>query len=843
MKNILGRITDFFEQLPDFLRAHRIPVWIGIVAIVAFLASGLPPRLEMTMESWFEDDDPAVEAFMKYREAFGSDDTVYIVYKAKDGDIFSEKSLAALAAVHEELNAATLDAVEDDTSMLSHILEIKSLINVSYMEVDGDSLVSRDFLGEELPKTEAAREFRRKEALEHKDYPLFYLSENSQYGGIYIRTDLGSISEDEGELFEESGFVESEEAVFSDSPAEAGTADNRKTEMGEYAKFCNEINAILQKPEYTDHLDFYPVGNPVIMKFFYHVLTIELTYIMAATMLLILVTLFYLFRSFSAVFWPILVVALSLVCTLGLVSWLGLVMNMMVQLLVMIVLVIGVADSIHILSGYVYFRKLQYDHRAALRAVLRKSGFACMLTSLTTSAGLLAMSFVPIPPIAVFGYSAAMGVTIAFLFSVILLPLLLDIWHPISKKQEERIAADQEKTPLVQKLLRKIEGASFQYHKTILVVFFVIGVIAVYGLTRVKVNSNMVELIKESHPIHVAHVLVDKVMGGTQNLEIYLDFRQTDALKDPSVLNAMESLQSYLLEEHPKFVVRAESLVNVVKNTYQVLNEDREEMYIIPQQKDTLSQTLFLFDNANREDRQLLVTDDYSIGHIAIRLKNYGSIEYLEFFNDVQNKTNEIFDPLKRDYPQMETNVTGSMALMMKLIDYMSWSQIQSFGLALIVITLMLLFIFGSPKVGLMGMIPNLFPVMITFGSMGFFNIPLDADTLIIAPIVIGIAVDDTIHFLTHFRTEMLESGKVYTAITKSIREVGQAISFTTIILVLGFSTQLVSAHKGIAHFGILTAIAFISAWLADLFLLPALCRFMKDKPAVAPSVKTAGAV
>lgn len=843
MKNILVSITGFFEQLPDFLRAHRIPVWIGIVSIVVFLAAGLPPRLDMTMESWFESDDPVVKAFMNYREAFGSDDTVYIVYKAKDGDIFSEKSLATLAAVHEELNAATIDATEDDTSMLSHILEIKSLINVSYMEVDGDSLVSRDFVGEELPKTEATRELRRKEALNHKDYPLFYLSENSQYGGIYIRTDLGSIAEDEGELFEESGFTDSEDEDFGGSPTEEDSAENRKTEMGEYAKFYDEINAILEKTEYTDVLDFYPVGNPVIMKFFYYVLTTEISYILAATLVLILITLFYLFRSFSAVFWPVLVVILSLVCTLGLVSWLGLTMNMMVQLLVMIVLVIGVADSIHIMSGYVYFRKKQYDHRSALRAVLKKSGFACMLTSLTTSAGLLAMSFVPIPPIVVFGYSAAMGVTIAFLFSVILLPLLLDIWHPISKEQAKRIAADQEKTPFVQKLLSKIEGASFQFHKTILFVFFIIGVVAIYGLTRVKVNSNMVELIEESHPIHIAHILVDEVMGGTQNLEIYLNLGQEDALKDPSVLNAMEALQNYLLQEHPKYVVRAESLVNVVKNTYQVLNEDREEMYVIPQQRDTLSQTLFLFDNANREDRQLLVTDDYSTAHIAIRLKNYGSMEYLEFFDDVQKKTNEIFDPLKQSYPQMEMKVTGSMALMMKLIDYMSWSQIQSFGLALIVITLMLLFVFGSPKVGLIGMIPNLFPVMITFGSMGFFNIPLDADTLIIAPIVIGIAVDDTIHFLTHFRTGMLETGKVYDSITKSVREVGQAISFTTIILVLGFSTQLVSVHKGIAHFGFLTAIAFSSAWLADLFLLPALCRFMKDKSTVTSPVKTAGAV
>jgi uncharacterized protein len=841
---ILGRFTGFFELLPERLIANRKKTWFLFFIILILCISGLPRmKLDMSLESWFQTDDPAVVAFTKFKDNFGGDNSVYIVYRAKDGDVFSDQSLSLLSRLQDELNTASMDALEDENSLLDHILEIKSLINVSYMEVDGDSLNSRDFIGEELPqaKEEVAR--LRKEALAHKDYPLFYLSKDSQYGGIYIRTDYGAIPEEEGDLTESDAF----ETDLLEAPAgdkgEENITKYKTTDMGEFSAFAEEIDRIIEKPEYQAAFEFYPVGNPYLMKVFNHVLNVEMSYILLGTMVLMLGTLYYLFRSFSAVIWPIIIVILTMISTLGIVSWLGVTMSLMMSLIVMLILVVGIADSIHILSGYVFFRKKRVDHMEALKAVMKRSGFACMLTSVTTAAGLLAMIFVPIPPIAVFGYTAALGVFLAFLYTVLLLPLMLNMWQPVSKKEAARIEADETKISLIQKLLAKIEPFSYGFPKTVLLIFFVVTAFAVYGLTKVKVDSNMVELIKEGHPMRVAFDVVDEVMGGTQSMEIYLDFQKQDALKDPKILNTMDKLQNYMEETHPRFVVKTDSLVNIVKNSYQVLNQDRQDMYIIPQERKALHQTLFMFDSANPDDRQLMVTDEYDRGRIAVRLKNYGSIEYLAFFDDIQRKTSELFNPLKSDYPDMDVKITGGIALMMKLVDYMSWSQIQSFGLALVVITIMLLFVFGSPRIGLMGMIPNLFPVAVTFGSMGFFGIPLDGDTLIIAPVVIGIAVDDTIHFLTHFRTEMLETGNVTGAIKSSIREVGQAISFSTIILVLGFLTLIFSSHNGMAHFGYLTAVAFISAWLADLFLLPSLCIFMKDKnqPDLASKLVEAG--
>jgi len=837
MKTKLVVINQFFESIPDVLRQHRLKIGLMYILITVFLAIGLNGlKFDMSMESWFKASDPVTIAFNKFRQSFGSDDAVYIVYKAKDGDIFSEQSLRAVTEIQEALLNATTDLKEGETSILDHIVDVKTIVNASFMDVDGDTLISRDFIGENIPINKVSREKVRKQALEHKEYPLLYLSQNSQYGGIFIRTDFGTIPEDETS---QATFDDESEAFFDDSEDETISASEimddtvityKKTSLMEYTTFSKQLAEIISNTKYVKDLEIYSVGNPNLMGVFNDILNIELSYIFLATILIIFIVLYLLFRSFSAVVWPIFLVILTLVLTLGILGWASITMSLMFSMVVMMVLVIGVADSVHILSGYLFFRHQNMDHENALRATYKKSGLACLLTSITTSIGLLSMLFTPIPPIGVFGASAALGVMVAFFLTVFLLPLLLDIWHPISKKQEKKL--NYQSGHIVQHILSKVEPLTYGRPKTVLFIFGCVAAVCIYGVSQVKVNSNMVEVIKEGHPYRTAISLVDKMMGGTQSMEIHLSFDQQDALKDPMVLNRMDEVQEYLKKQQSHFVVRATSLVDVVKNSFQVLNENRDEMYVIPQKRAMLEQTLFLFDSANVDDRRLLVSDDYQQGHISVRLYNYGSIEYLDFFDEVEQELKRVFDPLKEKYPEMKVTLTGGLAMMMKLIDYMSWAQIQSFGISLIIISVVLLFVFGSLKMGFIAMLPNVFPVLVTFGTMGIFGISLDGDTLIIAPLVIGIAVDDTIHFMSYFRAHFAESGDVIQSIVVSLKEAGQAIIFSTVILVCGFMTMVFSTHVGMSNFGYLSAIAFISALLADLFLLPSLCVLLqKDTP------------
>ncbi|MCP4754548.1 MAG: RND family transporter [Proteobacteria bacterium] len=837
MKSLLNTLNTFFEHSHDRLIRHRLKIWLGFILLFGVSVLGIPRlSIDMTMESFFEENDPVKLLYDQFRDTFGSDDSVYIVYEAADGDIFSDRSLRALQRLQDLLENPEAGENGDVPPTYDHIVEVKTLLNVSYLEADQDTLISREFIGDELPATDAEREKLRQQALHHDDYPQFYLSRDSRYGGILIRTDFGIVPIDEGPTGEEDDLTDDGfDATIPSQPP--GKQRYKLTTMQEYADFDTMIEELIGRPEFEGTLKFYPVGNPAIMGFFNDVFNTEISILFSGALVLMMIVLFVLFRSVSGIVWPVCVVILSLFITLGLAGWLDVTMSMMVQILMMLVMVVGIADSVHILSGYYYFRHRNLEHLPAIRAVLRRSGLACLLTSVTTSIGMFALTIVPIRPIQVFGLFAGFGVLLAFVVSVVLLPLMLDIWQPISRKRAQRIAQSLQKPSFVQRFLGAVEPYSYQYPKTILLVFIVVLGIALYGVSQVKIDSNMVEIIEEGLPIRVAHDLVDDAMGGSQSMEIYLKFGKQDALKDPEVLNAMEKIQSTLKTKHGQYVVKTSSLVNVVKESYRSLNENRQEMYIIPQNRRVLEQTLLMFDMANPDDRSLLVPDDYSQGRISVRLINYGSSEYTDFFEDINNQLQAVFDPLKQKYPDLEVDITGNLAMMMIMIEYISWSQIRSFGLALAIITVLLFVVFGSPKVGLIAMIPNVFPVLVTFGTMGLFGFALDADTLIIAPIVIGIAVDDTIHFLTHYRSEYMETGNTVKSIVLSLREAGQAITFSTVILVIGFSILVISVHQGMANFGILSAVAFCSALLADFLLLPSLCvlfkiKFPKRRPA-----------
>ena len=530
-----------------------------------------------------------------------------------------------------------------------------------------------------------------------------------------------------------------------------------------------------------------------------------------------MVVLGVLFRSLSGVVWPIVIVLLSSAVSFGIAGWLGLTMSMMVALLSVLILVVGIADSVHILSGYAFFRGQGSDHARAMAQVYGKSGLACLLTSLTTALGMLALLVVPIPPIRAFAIAAAIGVLVAFLFTVLVLPLLLDLWAPAPRASK---GASHHR---LQAALAWVGQVGERYPVPIVVVFAAIGAVGIVGLSRVAIDTNMVEIIREGLPIRTAHDLVDRVMGGTQGMEVFVEFGEPEAMQDPVVLQTVDALQTRLEERFPDFVVRTDSLTLAAKRSYRVLNEDRADYYTIPDDRNALAQTLLLFDMAAPEDREVVVPDDYSAGRITVRLLNYGSMVYVEFFEAVQHEIESAFAPLRARYPDMDVGIAGNLPLMMRMADAVGKSQVQSFSLVLVVVTILLLVVFGSLRVGLVAMVPNVYPVVITFGVMGLGGIPLDTDTLLIAPMLIGIAVDDTIHFVSHYRAFMAETGDLRAAIRKTLEEVGQAITFTSVILVFGFLILLVSNHQGMAHFGFLIAIAFGTAVLADLFLLPAL--------------------
>ncbi|MDH5559389.1 MAG: MMPL family transporter [Deltaproteobacteria bacterium] len=828
MKEVLFRLNQFFALIPEFLTRNRWKAWVVLVVLSAAVGAGSGSiKLNMSLDSFFKEGDPTRKIYDLFRYTFESDESVYLVYEANDGDIFSERSLSALSRLHKQLTDASLEAGEDDP--LNHVTTLTSLINASYLEVRGDDLVSRDFIGDDLPTSLEVRERLRAEALKHPDYPMMYLSGDSRYGAILIGSDLGTELEDESwEAGPVQDFGLSGDGLEKKTGKPEFIPKYKQIDQADYTLFWNAVEAIFDRPEYKKDLTFYPVGNPVMMDFLLNDIMSQVSYLFIGMFVLMFFVLLWLFRSFSGVVLPFAVVILSAVVTFGIIGWVGIEMNMMIQVVFLLVITVGIADSLHILSGYLYFRRQGQDYPTAMRSVMKKSGLACLLTSLTTAVGMISLMLVPIGPIQNFGIGAGLGVLVAYLMTMVFLPMLMDIWNPYGKKREAK-----KKDPsgyLVQRMIMKLEPVGKKHPKKIVLIYLLLTLFFLYGFFQVQIDSNIVEIVREGYGFKEAYNIVDQKLGGTQNLEIVLDLKKTDALKDPEVLNRMEVLQNYMEGHDSKLVVDTLSLVNIVKSTFQTLNQDKKEMYVIPQEPNTLAQTLLLFDNTNRDDRVKIVPDDYSQARISSRMLNAGSKDYVVFFSDIQREADRVFEPLKKNYPELKVSVTGGVALLMTMTDYISWAQVKSFLVALAVVSLIILVVFGSLKVGIIAMLPNLFPVILTFGLMGLFNMPLDTDTLIIAPIIIGISVDDTIHFITHYRAEYLLTKDIHLAIENTLKEAGQAISFTSLVLVIGFLVMVPSIHLGLSRMGLLSAVAIFSAWTADMLLLPALLVLAKAR-------------
>jgi uncharacterized protein len=840
MKRLMHTMIEYFGNVPEQVRKRKLLVWLLFFAATAFLVFGFGrAKFDASIEGWFEHDDPTIVAFDWFHHEFGSDDHLYIVYKPKDGNVFSEKSLKTLKAMQDDLAGRVSSVQEGDGSPLNHIVKITSLINAPVLKGEQDALISKKLVGNDVPSSQTKLDEIRRVAESQKGFPLLYFSKDYQYGGILVETNFGAIPV-------ESATASTDLAVTNlqlDDPTAIANRQARPqfkpTDMADYIALMDKVRTVLDKPEYAGHFEYFSVGNTAMAEYNMAMVK-EMGMLNVAALFIIMLLLWFLFRSLSAVVWPVVIVMLSVIWMVGITAWLGLPITSFVMIAIMLALAVGVADTVHVLSGYLTSRNEGHDHPTALRRGFRHVAVASLLTTVINIVAVLALSITPVVPIKVFAFMCALGVGLPFMFSVYLFPLMLDIWAP--NKAQSAASVDRGRfrafvarsipnfSTFLARQLEKVLPAVESRPVSIIVVFVSIFAVCVYGATQTKVDTDPVGSFPVGSKIRQNVQVVDKNMMGAQSMEIYLDLGQENAFHDPFVLNTVEQLQKTIERKYGHMVVKTTSLVDTVKQSYKALNGDRAEMSIIPATRGAVSQTLFLFNQSNPDDRRKLVSDNFDKSHISVRLYNAGSYEYAKTWDAVRQDIAQSVDKLKQKYPHARVSITGVLALLMEGADYLTHSELQSFGLALVLISIILLVLFGSMKAGAIALIPNLIPAILGYGILGLLGTPLDITTMMIAPIIIGIAVDDTVHFITRYRIEVVEHGDIRKALQTTITDTGQSIVFTTLILGLGFGIMGFASSAGMANLGRIGALAILVGLLNDLFLLPAMILVFKLK-------------
>lgn len=853
---MVQKLNQILLKVFSFATTHKVKTLLTMLIATTLLGFSIPKiKVDQSMDSWLESGDQTIRVFKLFRYLYGSDESLILMFKNQKGNIFDTDTFQKIKKLERVLNEKRMDP----QSPLKRIKRVRSLLSADYLESKNDSLINRPFV-KKIPSSNEEWKKLTQKALEEEDIKGTFFSDDFQYGAILIETDYGARvkvsstdeaskppkkegSKEEFEAEEDFSFEESPNSNLNETKGKVIDLDKvpelESPQMEDYVVFIDELKKVLEANNFYHSVDkesikekskdssqnivsYHMAGNPWLMGFFAKIILKEFGLIFMLSMVLILGSLYYAFRSFSGMLWPSVVVIVSLIWTMGFIGLSGITQTMMINILAFMVLAVGVADSIHLLSGVRYYLRQNYSHEEALLLSYKKCASSIALTTVTTMAGLGSLTFSPVVPIKVFALFTAIGIFFAFFMTIILLPIFLT-YFPLKVKEQEK------KKSHLDPIITKMNLWSKTKRKTVIIPFLLIAVALSFGIPKVFIDTNMINMVKPGYGFIESYKTIDKYFGGTASIEILLDTGKIDGVKDPTFLKSLDKLGKTIEGDWPTLVSRVYSLSKLTKKSYETLTEN-DKNYIIPGQKDILDQTLFSFETADPNTRKLVVDDDWQMARLTVSLVTKGSKEYNPFTDQVELTAHRIFKEYKKENPNLKVHLTGMVPLMYKMTENISISQIQSFGIIVGVISILFLFLFKSLTLGLLALIPNLFPILVILGLTGHFGIPLDSDTLLVVPIAIGLAVDDTIHFLMHYQTLREEGADVGTALDKSCREVGHALIYTSFVLSLGFLAFTLSASKPFTYFGILSSLSIFTALLADLFLLPTIIYWLEKR-------------
>ncbi|MEA3415680.1 MAG: MMPL family transporter [Thermodesulfobacteriota bacterium] len=783
--------NTFFARLAEAILRFRWLLLLLVFFLTIFSFYEMRTlRMDNSNEAFFLEGNPTKLLLDKFRDTFGNEDLVYVLIETDD--FFKADTIRLIRKLAEDLEAH-----------VPYVKDMKFLGNVEYVEgVEGGIEISD--LIENIPEIPDEMKLVRERAMNEPLYLDNLISRDGKTSAI---------------LLERERYPEEK-------------VDPRK-------EIPPAVYKILAKPEYAD-LKVYAVGTPIIDYEMDEMTARELSLFGLVCLGLQMLILLWVARGARGVVTPLLVVILSIFWTLGLVGILDWTLSLMVAMLPIFLICVGIGDSMHIISEFQDQQDRGLDRSESIVKALALVGIPCLLTSITTAAGFLSFWGTVLKPIREMGIYAAIGVIMAFLLSLIIVPAVFSFgknkkkgiepegaFNPVGEKKKSpdyrpvcvRLARTG-RNDIFDRVLKRIALLNLKHPWAILCIFILMAAFSLFGYRLIEVETNSIEFASTDLPVRQAYDYVDSHMGGSMSMEVMLDTGKKDGIKEIEFLRDMETLQNYI-DRHP-LTSKTTSVIDTIKKMRRAMHENRMEYYTLPETSAQASEYLFLYETSGGEDLDKQVSFNYDIARITARTKSLNS-------KDVRTFTSDISMFVKKNInPSTKVEYTGTMPFIEAMSNYVAQGQKRSFILAFLAITCMMIIVLRSFKLGLISMIPNVFPVLISLGLMGFAGVYLNIPLMILSPIIIGVAVDDTIHFFMRYRREFNRTGTYEGALKATLSTVGRPIMFTTMTLVLGFSVFGLSDMYNVVQFGLLAAFAFLWALLADFFLAPAMMLLFK---------------
>jgi predicted RND superfamily exporter protein len=576
---------------------------------------------------------------------------------------------------------------------------------------------------------------------------------------------------------------------------------------------ANNIESTLKKFKFDD---IHFVGRIFAQDVYLKNLQREFLIFITISFIVIIIFLWFSFKSIYGIVVPVIIVLVSILWTLGLMNLLNKPIDIMTVMLPTMIFIAGMSDVVHFFSKY--FEELA---KGTLREkiyplIIKEVGFPTFLTLITTVVGFLSLLFSSIKPIKDFGIYTSIGITIAFVLTYTLLPAMLYFFTP------KKLVSIHGSNNSTNNLMRSGLFWIFRNQKLILIITCVVIVLSLIGINKVKVNNILLEDLSEKVKIKQDFNFFDKNYSGVRPFELLITLKdKTKTIWDFDVIKEINKVDEFIKKEYQAgFLV---SPASIVKSIYS--NSTYNNKLEFPAKEDYFSISSYLIRNKKNKEVKKLVALDGRQSRISAKIRDMGSLSAAK--HD-KNLTEFINQNINTNILQFQ--ITGAAHLIDRNNEYMVDNMTQGFLFSIIIIGILTFFLHRSWRMVVVFIIPNLIPLIIIGGIMGFAGIELKAATSLVFSIAFGIATDDTIHFISRLKIELAYGKSLMYAFKRTYFETGKPIILTTFILLGGFMSLMISNFQSTFYFGFLICITIVVAVIADIFLLPVLLFLIYGK-------------
>lgn len=780
----IERINEWFGRYAD--RLLRVRWWtLGAFVLLMILSVVGMKRMvkETSFDDYFIEDDPMLVKTEEFKSHFGND--YYVGVLTHCDNHFTKKNLTTLRALSDEL----LDS-------LSYADKVTSLTDIEFMVGSDDGMTIEQIVPDDIPEEgSAAMDSIKARAYSKPHVARKLISPKGDLSWIMIKL----------------------RAFPKDSVWKKTSTVAPDIITGE------EVERIINKPKYAS---LHPKGTG--MPYVTHCKTVyigkEMGRLMMIATLICMVVMLFMTRSLRGIIAPIISVVGGLFTTYGIAGFTQMYVDSTVLMIpTILAFAVAIAYNIHIFSYFSGRMRIHGERCKAIVETIREIGWSVFFCGFTTLVSLLSFLVIPIRPMHCVGIISSMSVFFVLITSLVVTPVLLSFGK--NKRPIEGFTEDSDTrwtrlmVMLSDKVLRNPKKTGYS--------FLAVCILLCIGLWKIEAAFDIertmglkVDYVKEV--MEVGH----SKLGSLYSYDLIVELPENDMAKEPEYLKRLDELQTKV--NGYDLTKRSTSILDILKDLNQTLNNGDTAFYRIPDTEEEVAQMFLLYENAGGTESEYWMDYDYRRLRLMVEISEFNSAHVERELSRIQNDAEKLF-------PGAKITTVGNIPQYVTMMQYLVRGQMLSFVISILIIGVILMIAFQSIRVGLIGLIPNMMPAIFVGGYMGWAGIPLDMMTATLLPMMLGMAVDDTIHFINHSKLEYDRTLHYQTAIRRTFRVVGIAIVITSVITSAVFASFCSSACNMCLNFGLMAIIGILSALAADLFVTPILvnkCKvFGKEKP------------